>query len=87
MNAVMQFLQSTFLSLVLIFTVSTLAAVGLQVRVPDVLGMLRNTKSLALIFVWGWVVGPLFGYPITKALPLAEPYVEFISTKRRIKHA
>ena len=36
---------------------------------------LRNKKSLALIFVWGWVLGPAFGYLITKILPLAEPYV------------
>ncbi len=36
---------------------------------------LRNRKSLALIFVWGWVVGPAFGYLITRILPLAEPCV------------
>jgi BASS family bile acid:Na+ symporter len=43
--------------------------------VPDVVVALRNKKSLALIFVWGWVVGPVFGYLITRVLPLAEPYV------------
>ena len=36
---------------------------------------LRNKKSLALIFVWGWVFGPAVGYLITRILPLAEPYV------------
>jgi BASS family bile acid:Na+ symporter len=75
MNAVMQFLQSTFSPLVLIFTVSNLAAMGLQVRMPEVATALRNRKSLALIFVWGWVLGPAFGYLITRVLPLAEPYV------------
>lgn len=75
MNAVMQFLQNTFTPLVLIFTVSNLAAMGLQVRMPEVMVALRNKKSLALIFVWGWVLGPLFGYLITRILPLAEPYV------------
>jgi len=75
MNAVMQFLQATFGPLVLVFTVSNLAAMGLQVKVPDVVVALRNKKSLALIFVWGWVVGPVFGYLITRVLPLAEPYV------------
>ena len=75
MNAVMQFLQSTFSPLVLIFTVSNLAAMGLQVRMPEVMVALRNKKSIALIFVWGWILGPLFGYLITKVLPLAEPYV------------
>jgi len=75
MDAVMQFLQATFGPLVLVFTVSNLAAMGLQVKVPDVVVALRNKKSLALIFVWGWVVGPVFGYLITRVLPLAEPYV------------
>jgi BASS family bile acid:Na+ symporter len=75
MNAVMQFLQSTFGPLVLIFTVSNLAAMGLQVRMPEVIVALRNKKSLALIFLWGWVLGPAVGYLITRVLPLAEPYV------------
>jgi BASS family bile acid:Na+ symporter len=61
--------------LVLIFTVSNLAAMGLQVKMPEVAAALRNKKSLALIFVWGWVLGPAFGYLITKVLPLAEPFV------------
>jgi BASS family bile acid:Na+ symporter len=42
---------------------------------PEVIAALRNKKSLALIFVWGWVLGPAFGYLITRVLPLAEPYV------------
>ena len=75
MSAVMQFLQTTFGPLVFVFTVSNLAAMGLQVKMPEVIAALRNKKSLALIFVWGWVVGPAFGYLITKVLPLAEPYV------------
>src|SRR5271166_2996103 len=75
MHTVMQFLQTTFSPLVLIFTVSNLAAMGLQVKMPDVIVAFRNKKSLALIFVWGWVLGPAVGYLITKALPLAEPYV------------
>lgn len=75
MSSVMQFLESTFAPLVLLFTVSNLAAMGLQVKMPEVAAALRNKKSLALIFVWGWVVGPALGYLITRALPLAEPYV------------
>jgi BASS family bile acid:Na+ symporter len=75
MDAVMQFLQATFGPLVFIFTVSNLAAMGLQVKAPEVVTALRNKKSMALIFVWGWVVGPAFGYLITRVLPLAEPFV------------
>jgi BASS family bile acid:Na+ symporter len=75
MNEVMQFLQTTFGPLVFLFTVANLAAMGLQVKLPEVVVALRNKKSLALIFVWGWVLGPAFGYLITRVLPLAEAYV------------
>ena len=75
MNGIIQFLQTTFAPLVLLFTVSNLAAMGLQVKVPNVIVAMRNRKAMALIFVWGWVLGPLFGYLIARALPLAEPYV------------
>jgi bile acid:Na+ symporter, BASS family len=71
----MQFLESTIGPLVFVFTVSNLAAMGLQVKMPEVIVALRNKKSLTLIFVWGWVLGPAFGYLITRVLPLAEPYV------------
>jgi BASS family bile acid:Na+ symporter len=71
----MQFLETTFGPLVFVFTVANLAAMGLQVKMPEVAAALRNKKSLALIFVWGWVVGPAFGYLITRLVPLAEPFV------------
>jgi len=71
----MQFLQTTFGPIVFVFTVSNLGAMGLQVKMPDVIAALQNKKSLVLIFVWGWVVGPALGYLITRVLPLAEPYV------------
>jgi BASS family bile acid:Na+ symporter len=75
MNTVMQFLQTTFTPLVFLFTVSNLAAMGLQVNMPDVIVASRNRRSMVLVFVWGWVAGPAFGYLITMVLPLAEPYV------------
>jgi BASS family bile acid:Na+ symporter len=78
MNTVMQFLQTTFSPLVLLFAVSNLAAMGLQVRLPEVMAALRSKKSVALIFVWGWVLGPAFGYLITRVLPLADPYVVLV---------
>jgi len=71
----MQFLETTFGPLVFVFTVANLAAMGLQVRMPEVAVALRNKIAMALIFAWGWVLGPAVGYLITKALPLEEPYV------------
>jgi BASS family bile acid:Na+ symporter len=70
----MQFLQTTFGPLVLIFTVSNLAAMGLQVQMPQVVTALKNRRAIALIFIWGWVLGPSYGYLITQVLPLAEPF-------------
>ena len=75
MDAVNQFLQATFAPLVLVFTVSNLGTMGLQVRMPEVSAAMRNGKSMALIFVWGWLLGPALGILITRVLPLAEPYV------------
>ena len=42
---------------------------------PEVIAALKNKKDIALIFVWGWVLGPALGYLITRVLPLAEPFV------------
>lgn len=74
MDAIKELLENTFGPLVLLFTVSNLGAMGLQVRMPEVVVTLKNKKSLAQIFFWGWVVGPAFGYLITVVLPLDEPY-------------
>lgn len=74
MTTMTEFLETTFAPLVLVFTVSNLAAMGLQVRLQQVLAALRSKRSMALIFLWGWVVGPAFGYLITRVLPLAEPF-------------
>jgi BASS family bile acid:Na+ symporter len=70
----MEFLQSTFTPLVFIFTVSNLAAMGLQVSLPEVMAALKNRAAIVLIFVWGWILGPALGYLITLLLPLEEPY-------------
>ena len=75
MSEIMQFLEATFKPLVLIFTVSSLALMGLQSKMPEVIAQLKNKKTLALIIVWGWVLGPALGYLIAWVLPLAEPFV------------
>ena len=48
---------------------------GLQATMPEVVAVFKNKKALALIFVWGWVLGPALGLLIVWLLPLAEPYV------------
>jgi len=75
MSTVTQFMESTFSALTLIFVVSNLAVMGLQVKMPKVIAALKSKRTLALILVWGWVLGPALGYLIAWVLPLAEPYV------------
>jgi BASS family bile acid:Na+ symporter len=75
MSTVMQFLEVIFPPLVFAFTVSAMAAMGLQSRISEVAAAFTDKKSMALIFAWGWVVGPALGYLIARVLPLAEPYV------------
>jgi len=77
-NAVIQFCQTIFNPVVIIFTISNLASMGLQVNIPPVLKTMRNPKFLGLVLVWGWVVGPALGYLITMVLPLAEPYATVV---------
>ena len=74
MNALIEFCQTIFNPLVVIFTVANLASMGLQVEIPPVLRTLRNPKFLGLVVGWGWVAGPALGYLITRLIPLAEPY-------------
>ncbi len=58
MSEIMQFLEKAFPPLILVFTLANLGAMGLQVKMPGVIAQLKNKKTLALIFVWGWVLRP-----------------------------
>ncbi len=78
MNTFLEFAQAAFGPLVLVFTVSNLASMGLQVNIPSVLKTVRNPRFLVLVLVWGWVVGPALGYLITWILPLAEPFAAVV---------
>ena len=75
MSEIMQFLEATFKPLIVIFTASNLAVMGLQVKKAEMVAGLKQPKTLAAIFVWGWVLGPALGLLIVWALPLPDPYV------------
>jgi BASS family bile acid:Na+ symporter len=77
-NGFLEYAQAVFGPLVLVFTVSNLASMGLQVDIPQVLKTARNPRFLVLVLVWGWAVGPALGYLITRTLPLAEPYAAVV---------
>jgi bile acid:Na+ symporter, BASS family len=67
-------IQTAFNILVVIFTVANLAAMGLELNLPEAIKTLRSARFLMLTIVWGWVVGPALAYLITRVLPLAEPH-------------
>jgi BASS family bile acid:Na+ symporter len=75
MSEFMQFIEVSFKPMVFIFTVVNLGALGLQSKWPELIAVFKNKKTMALIFVWGWVLGPALAYLITWIIPLAEPYV------------
>jgi bile acid:Na+ symporter, BASS family len=78
MNAIIEFCQPIMSPLVLVFTILNLLTMGLQVNIPKVAKKISNPKFLLLVFLWGWVVGPLLGLLITKIIPMAEPFSQVI---------
>jgi BASS family bile acid:Na+ symporter len=74
MSEVMQFIEDTFKPMVLIFTVANLGYLGLRVKMPELITAFKNIKSIALIVVWGWVLGPAVAYLLVKVFSLAEPF-------------
>ena len=65
-------LMEVFKITVVIFTVSNLAAMGLEVNLRDALRTLRSARAIGLILLWGWVVGPALAWLIIRILPLTE---------------
>ena len=76
MNEFLAFCQSLMNPVVLIFTVSNLFSMGLQVNITKVIKKVSNVKLLAMILVWGWVAGPALGFLITMIIPLAQPFAQ-----------
>ena len=67
-------LQKVFQILVLLYTVTNMASIGLELNLRETLKSLRSVRLVLLTLLWGWVVGPAFAFLLTKVLPLAEPH-------------
>ena len=67
-------MEDIYKIVVLIFTVSNLAAMGLELNPKKAINALKNSRFVLLIVVWGWVVGPAIAYLLTKVIPLSEPH-------------
>lgn len=69
-------IQGSFNILVVIFTVANLAAMGMELNAHEAIQTLRSARFVLLTVVWGWVVGPILAYLITKVIPLAGPHAD-----------
>ena len=67
-------LQTVFGILVVLYTVSNMASIGLELNPRETLKSLRSARLVVLTLLWGWVVGPAFAFGLTRVLPLAEPH-------------
>ena len=67
-------MQFVFNITVVVFTVANLAAMGLETNLAEALRTLRSARAVALILVWGWVVGPSLAWLITRIIPLLEAH-------------
>jgi BASS family bile acid:Na+ symporter len=66
--------QTVFGILVVLYTVTNMASLGLELNLRETMKSLRSARLVVLTLLWGWVVGPAFAVLITKVLPLAEPH-------------
>ena len=66
--------QKVFSILVILYTVTNMASLGLELNLRETLKSLRSARLVVLTLLWGWVVGPAFAVLLTKVLPLSEPH-------------
>ena len=59
---------------VFVFTVSNLAALGLEMNPRLAQRTLRDFRFVSLILVWGWVAGPALAILLTRVIPLSAPH-------------
>jgi BASS family bile acid:Na+ symporter len=67
-------IEEIYKIIVMIFTVSNLAAMGLEINKDEAIKAIKNPRFVILIVVWGWIVGPAIAWLLTKVIPLSEPH-------------
>ena len=67
-------IESIYKIVVMVFTVSNLAAMGLEIKKDEAFKALKNPRFITLIIVWGWIVGPALAWGITQIIPLSAPH-------------
>jgi bile acid:Na+ symporter, BASS family len=67
-------MQDIFKIVVVIFTVSNLASMGLECKMHEAIKTLKSARFVVLTSVWGWVAGPALACLITRVIPLTESH-------------
>ena len=67
-------IEEIYKIVVMIFTVSNLAAMGLEIQKNEAIKSIKNPRFIILIVVWGWIVGPAIAWGLTKIIPLSDAY-------------
>ncbi len=67
-------LQILFNISVVIFTVSYLVSLGLELKLQEAVGSLRSVRIIALVLFWGWVAGPALAWLLIAIMPLSDAH-------------
>lgn len=67
-------IDQIFNLMVVIFTVSNLGAMGLELEVRESVRIFRNPRFVLLTLSWGWLVGPAIAWLIIAIIPLQEAH-------------
>ena len=65
-------METWFNLTVIVFTVASLMAGGLECDLKDALKSLRSARLIAPTLIWGWIVGPAIAWLLILVLPLSE---------------
>lgn len=65
-------IETWFNLTVVVFTVASLMAGGLECNLKDAIKSLRSLKLIAPTLIWGWIVGPAVAWLLIQVLPLSD---------------
>jgi bile acid:Na+ symporter, BASS family len=60
--------------MVVVFTVSNLGAMGLELEIRESVRIFRNPRFVLLTLSWGWLIGPAIAWLIISIVPLQEAH-------------
>jgi BASS family bile acid:Na+ symporter len=67
-------MEDIFKIIVFIYSVSNLAAMGLELNPKQTFSAIKDPKFITLIIVWGWIAGPGIAWLLTRMIPLSAPH-------------